>query len=369
MACIGLNKDSEQMFHLQISSILREQIKEGKYAPGARLGTVRQLAADFKVSTVTIGKALDILEKEKIINRLPGKGIFVAPAAQKKQFLAIYTNHNHPASQIPFILTGIEGGLRESEIKLRHCCIEMLFHRTAHEYKTLFKDLDGIFCLGGNWQGNEELLIAMNNLAIPVIHPISTLEQIHPLKNGAVLPLDEGASLNEGLKFLKSRQHTRIALVGNLIDGHSRGYDREELLPLLSSMELDFSEELLSFFPFDPEKALQEARRLLTLPEPPTALMCYSDYFAFGMIEALKKLNVRIPEDISVMGISGFPGGEFIDPPLTTISYEYFETGRRAAELMLTADRWFTPGQLLIETVKHKVIVRDSVKQNRSKQQ
>ena len=73
-----LRKDEALPLPDQISGILRERIVSGEYAPGKRLGSVRQFAGDFDVSPVTVIKALDILESEALIRRIPMKGIYVS---------------------------------------------------------------------------------------------------------------------------------------------------------------------------------------------------------------------------------------------------------------------------------------------------
>ena len=82
-----LKKDEATPLPEQISNIIRFRIKSGEYQPGKKLGTIRQFASDFEVSPVTVIRALNILEEEKLIERVPIKGIFVSAglSQQKKQ--------------------------------------------------------------------------------------------------------------------------------------------------------------------------------------------------------------------------------------------------------------------------------------------
>lgn len=86
-----LQKDESRPLPDQISDILREKIEQGEYPPGKKLKTIRQFATEFAVSPVTVIKALDILEEETLIERIPIKGIFVSgKAAKKKQLTACF---------------------------------------------------------------------------------------------------------------------------------------------------------------------------------------------------------------------------------------------------------------------------------------
>ena len=73
-----LRKDEAMPLPDQISSIIRTRIETGEYRPGKRLGTIRQFAKDFAVNPRTVIKALDILEEETLIERIPVKGVFVS---------------------------------------------------------------------------------------------------------------------------------------------------------------------------------------------------------------------------------------------------------------------------------------------------
>ena len=54
----------------------------------------------------------------------------------------------------------------------------------------------------------------------------------------------------------------------------------------------------------------------------PTALFAANDAAAFGVYQACAELGVRIPEDLSVLGVDGHRDGENASPPLTTLSYD-----------------------------------------------
>ena len=87
-----LRKDEAMPLPDQISNIIRTRIETGEYRPGKRLGTIRQFAKDFAVNPRTVIKALDILEEEALIERIPVKGVFVTDRLkqEKKQLNACF---------------------------------------------------------------------------------------------------------------------------------------------------------------------------------------------------------------------------------------------------------------------------------------
>jgi DNA-binding LacI/PurR family transcriptional regulator len=77
------------------------------------------------------------------------------------------------------------------------------------------------------------------------------------------------------------------------------------------------------------------ARWLLARDPRPTALLCASDELAFGALQAIRDVGLRVPEDVSVTGFDDVPAAEHADPPLTTVRQPLAEKGRRAGELAL----------------------------------
>jgi DNA-binding LacI/PurR family transcriptional regulator len=63
----------------------------------------------------------------------------------------------------------------------------------------------------------------------------------------------------------------------------------------------------------------RQARELLTLPQPPTAIVAGNDAQAFGVLQALGERGLRAPEDLSVVGFDDVPVASWATPALTTI--------------------------------------------------
>lgn len=76
-------------------------------------------------------------------------------------------------------------------------------------------------------------------------------------------------------------------------------------------------------------------RRLMNLPQPPTAIFIANDEMAFGAINELRRIGERVPEDISVVGFDDLFLSKSFYPPLTTVSQPRAEIGQQAMELLL----------------------------------
>ncbi len=76
-------------------------------------------------------------------------------------------------------------------------------------------------------------------------------------------------------------------------------------------------------------------RALLTLPEPPDAVFCFSDMLSIGAISVLHQAGLRIPEDVAVIGFDDVEDAQFTAPPLTSIAPDKAAIGRLAVELLI----------------------------------
>jgi len=70
-----------------------------------------------------------------------------------------------------------------------------------------------------------------------------------------------------------------------------------------------------------------------------TAVLCANDEMAAGLMRALHEADVRIPQDVSVVGFDGIPLAEYLWPPLTTVAQDFHAIGRELVRLLLTQIR------------------------------
>ena len=83
------------------------------------------------------------------------------------------------------------------------------------------------------------------------------------------------------------------------------------------------------------EKMRKELEQILSAPDAPTAIFATTDYLALHVYDAAKKLGLRIPEDISVVGFGDLQFSPYLNPALTTIRQNPAIIGTKTAELLL----------------------------------
>ena len=82
---------------------------------------------------------------------------------------------------------------------------------------------------------------------------------------------------------------------------------------------------------------------LLDAPEPATAVVCSDSLIAMEVLRQLRRRDLRIPEDISVVAYDGFPWTELVEPPLTVVAQPVYEMGQEAARWLLAQLRGEAP--------------------------
>ncbi|SES07379.1 LacI family DNA-binding transcriptional regulator [Salipaludibacillus aurantiacus] len=80
------------------------------------------------------------------------------------------------------------------------------------------------------------------------------------------------------------------------------------------------------------EQALED---MLSLEEPPEAILAGNDLALMEMLTFIKKKKLRIPEDVALIGIDEVSFASFYNPSLTTVAQPAFKMGKKAAELLL----------------------------------
>jgi LacI family transcriptional regulator len=162
------------------------------------------------------------------------------------------------------------------------------------------------------------------------------------------------------VRHLASLGHTRIAMLtgppGNL-DAEQRrlGYRRalaDAGLELVPELELpgDFS-ELAGF----------DAAAVLARLEPrPTAVFAANDYMAIGLISALRDADVRLPQEMAVVGFDDIAIAQYLSPALTTVHVNACALGEQAMERLMPYARERRPAEPHRETLATSLIVRAS---------
>lgn len=346
---------------------LKEDILLGKYPGGMKLPKELDFSRELEVGKITLRAALKRLNEEGLIARIPSKGTFVVDQslemAKGNRILVINNSNLEKESPNNYILPGIENTVAKLGYETILCDENFFYSVPSDELIKSLKsnNVIGIILMAANFKGDEPLVKKLWELQFPVVlpHASSTDSQITGFASIRIL---QDKAWIDAIRHLHDQGHKRVATLVMRKD-EFRGFTEAEHTFLLKAHDMSTEKELLGYAPYIQEEIAKVVHKWLDLPNLPTAILCFSDFLAIDVYETLKEKNIKIPEEMAVMGYCGFPGGNFLSPSLSTMDFEYNILGKMSVELLLQADEWFNPetkkdAPALIKS--HKLVVRDS---------
>ena len=97
------------------------------------------------------------------------------------------------------------------------------------------------------------------------------------------------------------------------------------------------------------------ATMALTSAAPPSAIATVADELAIGVIDAARRVGVRVPDDLALVSYGAIDAGAYVDPPITTIALPAEEMGLLAARRLAARIRGeppagtiYLPGRLVV---------------------
>ena len=142
--------------------------------------------------------------------------------------------------------------------------------------------------------------------------------------------LDNFGGAKSGVEHLLSYGHRRVGFVGDLPDIYTtaerlRGYEIA-----LASAGLDAGHALVRLGCHDSSSAAAAVQELLELSDPPTALFACNNRITFGALQCFGATS----RPVALVGFDDFELAPLLSPPVTVVSYDQAEVGRRAARLV-----------------------------------
>lgn len=195
------------------------------------------------------------------------------------------------------------------------------------------------------------------NLPIPAVMAYGYTENV---KVPSVVVDDQDAAYGL-IRYLIEKGHKKIGVISGKPDSiHAQdrllGYQKA-----LRDNQLIYDPELVCYGDWTRQSGYQCVEKLLK--QNATAIFCMNDLMAGGVYDRADELDLRIPEDLSVVGYDNRELSSYYKPPLTTVDLPLHDIGYRAAEVMmeLLAGKIKTGTRELIYQVPCNQLIRQSV--------
>ncbi|MFP4229481.1 MAG: LacI family DNA-binding transcriptional regulator [Salinivenus sp.] len=167
--------------------------------------------------------------------------------------------------------------------------------------------------------------------------PFVLLEEVHGLRSNLV-DIDNVKAARELTQYLIDLGHTDLVhFAGPEYSMHSK--ERVEgFRKTFFESGLVYSEDFVVRAGAYMREGYETGRayfRERDRSEWPTAVICYNDLVAIGLLRALRELNVKVPEEVSVTGFDNIEHCEYAPVPLTTMGVPTLEMGQTSVEVLV----------------------------------
>jgi LacI family transcriptional regulator len=211
----------------------------------------------------------------------------------------------------------------------------------------------------------DGLILASASLRDPSVQWLRERRICHVLANrfsdedDPFVGVDDAAGASMATHHLIELGHRRIAHLSGPRNVSTSVLRREGFRSALKDAGLRCPSELVVHAGFLEDTGRKAMERLLSLPEPPTAIFAVNDMTAIGAYGAVLERGLRIPEDVAIVGFNDVPLASRLDPGLSTVRVPVREIGSVAGRALLNqlGDDNYRPCRLIL---KPELIVRAS---------
>lgn len=330
--------------------------------------TIYDIATNLKLSPATVSRALqdnDAISKatKKKVQDMATKlgyrqNTFASNLRSRKTNTIGVIMHELNSSFMISVLSGIEKVVTDAgyDLIIGHSS-ESYEKEIANAQNFFYKRVDGLIASLAFEKKSLDHYLPFSKKNIPVVF----YDRVDDMADFTKVTIDNFKSGYLATKHLIEQGCKRIALVTaslkrNVYEQRYKGY-----LQALREAKIPFKKELLIVKDLTEERGKEAALEVLKMKPRPDGAFVTNDFSAAVFMQALKANNIRVPQDIAIVGFNNDVIGTLVEPQLTTIDYPGEEIGEVAARTLiahLKGDSDISQMQTLI--IKSALIVRGS---------
>jgi DNA-binding LacI/PurR family transcriptional regulator len=342
---------------------------------GGRSVTIYRIAREAGVSVSTVSRVLTgaarvsegkRLAVEAVINRHGFRPNAMARNLGRRQSLVIgfiLPDVTHPFYGAAFL--GAESRALELgySLLLGNTMNDNIRHVTNVESRLLSimleKQVDGIIMMGGRVNETRvipEHLEEMQRVMaqVPIVIAGGRMKGVDCWS----ISLDEAHGVGLAVNYLAALGHQDLGFLGGIrgiepTDSRMEGF-RRGLADHGMRVNPDWFVE--SGFTIEDGRSAMEA--FLLMRDRPTALVCFNDLTAVGALYAARKNGLRVPEELSIIGVDNIPLSEYVVPRLTSIDLDARQQGVKAVNVMVEILEKKSPRRNFV--LQPRLVIRDS---------
>lgn len=303
--------------------------------------TIREIADEAGVSIATVSRVLNdradvSIETRELVQRvIRDRGYRSNRSAQKLApsrtgLVGVLVPLVHPA-YFSSILSGAAEALYQQDMRLILSPTEHLYDREVTLLERLTHGAtDGALIVLPEEEGPDLEHLLGEGYPFVVVDPRTRLSEHVPTVSTA-----HTAGADQAMSHLLELGHRRIGAITGTPDWVASERRLQGYHAGLAGAGIVPDPELIVAGDWEIGGGMTAAERLLSLPEPPTAIFAFNDNMAVGAIRAARARGLRVPEDLSVIGFDDVELATVVAPTLTTIRQPLAELGRMGVDRLV----------------------------------
>lgn len=343
---LKLNKTSSaKPLHMQLTAYFRERILDGQLSPGTRLPTELELAAQCEVSRDTVRQAMAQLVDEGLLERLPRRGTFVCelpdsikgPMLVGQKSVGLVLNRPPHLQLNVDILIGVEQAAKSHGYSVSFTCAEESEEQQARDIARLqAAQVLGFIVFPVSDSTSDESIRQLHSANVPLV----LIDRYYPDLTTDYVGPDNVAGGFRATEHLLILGYRRIGFVFSAEETLHTSSVRERwegYRAALQKYNVAYDEALvIPNFSMSLPESIVCFTDLATSSSRPEAIFAVNDFVALDVIQAAKQIDMRVPEDLALVGFDNLYFTEYLSPPLTTVAMPFMEMGLRASNLLIS---------------------------------
>jgi LacI family transcriptional regulator len=191
------------------------------------------------------------------------------------------------------------------------------------------RGVDGILISVSTETSDYDHISSLHQKGLPIV----LFDRIAPGINTHTIIVDNFKGAYEATEHLINNGYTKIAAISNseflsITSERVAGYKEA-----LSNNGIKINNEYIKYCFYGGmifSEVEESINQLMTLKDPPDAIVTLSDKLTIGALRTFKRRGLRIPQDVAIVGFSNSDLVELTNPPLTVVRQPAFEMGKRS---------------------------------------
>lgn len=232
------------------------------------------------------------------------------------------------------IITGIQDVIVDSEYNIMICLSNESYEEELTIVKRLSKiQIDGVLVAPSSETKNFDHFRRLQKSGIPVV----VFDRDCPGLEADKVLVDDYIGAFQAVEYLIGTGCKKIAHLGGPLNLSTTEQRLQGYLDALEKNRVPINRDYIVHVPgFSHKDGAKATRKILELKDRPDAIFAYNDNIAISAMHIAKKMGLKIPDEVSVLGFDDEPHSSFITPALSTVWQPVYSMGMLSARILLS---------------------------------